>query len=336
MSQPILPANELLKLLSREEEKLADFKRRSNPLTGDVRWELVTKDGQPTVHTFLPSNPAPVLYRGQTAVHDPCISTAVRGLPRDWAAYTERNMLEFITRHARCAWFLEHLRHHPLARWAVRESVDINMLGVAQHYGLPTHYMDLTESPRVAAFFATCKMVRDRCGQKRFEGATGGEGILYRVRWHNLRFGSCRPIGLQPFPRPKEQYAWTYELWHGEDFQSPRCMQQPCVESIKFQHAPALSNHFLALFDGGNALFPPDVMAEVADTIEDAQYVPADMLRPVLQMMSKDADWALKVPPLERVLEGIQSDLRLDVREGVCLLFSDEQIQRLSAVAIEI
>jgi FRG domain len=150
-----------------------------------------------------------------------------------------------VVAHVRSGWFVEHLRHPPFGRWAMEERIDINTQAVAQHYGLPTTFIDLTESPSVAAFFATCAIRRGRKpGELLCSPLSEGVGILYRVRMPNLPFGSCRPIGLQPFPRPKEQWAWTYELWLGKDFQDPRCSEQPCVESILFHQSAELGEHF--------------------------------------------------------------------------------------------
>jgi hypothetical protein len=335
MNQPVLNSTQFLDMVKREEENIADFKRRSDPLGGHIRWEIVTKDNDPSLHTFFPSNPAPVLFRGQTSVYEPCIATIYRGLPFDWKAYTDSDLLHLLVSHARVNWFVEHLRHHPFGRWAVSQRIDINTLAIAQHYGLPTHYIDLTESPAVGGFFAACDIFKGPFpGAVDCRPSSKKTGILYRVRWHNLHFASCRPIGLQPFPRPKEQWAWTYELWYGEDFQSPRCEQQPCVESLLFEHNTALADYFLDRFDGGRDLFPADVMAEIADQIKNSQFLPTDMLRIVHRSASIDADWKERIPPFDNVIELLQTSLKLEIKDGRQILFTDEQKQRLAAQPI--
>lgn len=332
MTQPILPAGALLDVVSREEERIADYKRRVNPLTGSVRWELIQTDRAASIRTFWPSDPAPVLFRGQIQVYEPCVASMHRALTFDPAARTSADWLRLVVAHARSGWFVEHLRHHPFGRWALQERVDINTEAVAQHYGLPTPFIDLTESPAVAAFFATCAICSaNRPGEVVCSPVAEGTGILYRIRTANLVFGSCRPIGLQPFPRPKEQWAWTYELWHGEDFQVPRCNRQPCVESVLFQHSAEQSEYFLKRFQAGHALFPPDVLSEIADEIRTADYLPLDIFERVLQLMSADPNWAHVAVPANAARSAIKATWELELREGAQLLYTEEQRSRIMA-----
>lgn len=326
-----MKSGQLLDLIKREEDKIVDFRHKTRSLSGSVRREVVTLDRDADLQTFWPSDPAPVLFRGQTAIYEPCVSTIVRGLPLDWRDYAARDVTQFILSHIRSAWFVEHLRHHPFGRWAMDQSIGINTVAVAQHYGLDTHYIDVTESPSVAAFFATCRIVKgNNPGEVVCTPIDHGTGIFYRVRWHNLPFRSCRPIGLQPFPRPREQSAWTYELWHGEDFQNPRCEQSPCVESVLFEHSLSLSQHFLRIFDNGSALFPADVMAEVADMIRTSSFVPADIARLVIDAMSNDPDWRSKLPAVPAFEDILRDQFRCDLKEGVLLLFTEEQKKRIA------
>lgn len=337
MGQPVLEARAVMDIVSREEASILEFKRNSNARSaGD--WILTAKEEDPAVSTFWPSCVAPVLFRGQTRIYDPCLATILRGLPLEWTAFTLRDLLLFVSRHARAAWFVEHIRHHPFAKRAITSSFDINTIGVAQHYGLPTHYMDLTESPSVAAFFATCKVTRGKtpgeivvtpCAKDE------GEGILYRVRWHNTPLHSCRPIALQPFPRPREQAAWTYELWHGEDMQTPRCRREPCVETIKFTHDLGVSKHFYELFDEGRALFPPDILAEVADQIMDSKFLPADIVRAVVEWMSNDSDWASLLPSEGKIFHGLDALCNCEVVEGIHILYTADHAKRLAEVNVD-
>lgn len=46
-----------------------------------------------------------------------------------------------------------------MMQWVISEKVHVNVTAIAQHYGIPTAYVDLTESFAVAAFFATCRFV---------------------------------------------------------------------------------------------------------------------------------------------------------------------------------
>jgi hypothetical protein len=102
-------------------------------------------------------------------------------------------------------------------------------VAVAQHYGLPTGYIDLTQSFEVASFFACCEYDRET---KSWNPAGEAEGVVYVLDQRELpRCGIIKPINLQVFPRPSEQWAWTCELTLGDDFD-----KLPFVKKFLFKH----------------------------------------------------------------------------------------------------
>jgi hypothetical protein len=163
-------------------------------------------------------------------------------------------------------WFAESLKLHPAMKWAMSENISVDSIAVGQHYGIPTGYMDVTESVAVAAFFATCAWRNNQ-----WTPVESGEGILYRLAWAQVTeiAGRVRPIGLQPFPRPREQWAWTIALHLSEDFESI-----PYLQSVRFTHSPRVSHQIFEMFDGGAKLFPPDVMHDAAVAINSATELP--------------------------------------------------------------
>jgi hypothetical protein len=170
----------------------------------------------------------------------------------------------------------------PAAKWARQQNVNLNGEALAQHYGLATGYMDLTSSFDVACFFATCQYdPRTGC----WVPATHGEGVLYRLNWRVIpqQSGRIQPIGLQPFPRPAEQWAWTLELYLGEDFESA-----PGLQGIRFSHAEYVGEYFLQKFDSGRLLFPSDPLAGLAERILSSTILPERILREVIDDLKSD------------------------------------------------
>lgn len=106
----------------------------------------------------MPMNP---LYRGESEFHPVCKPNIFR---KDW---TETERLEM---DIQMADFRRMLECHPQIQDLKKSGLYVNYTGLAQHYGLKTNVLDLTNSPLVAAFFATTEY-------DGVEAARGTEGI---------------------------------------------------------------------------------------------------------------------------------------------------------------
>jgi hypothetical protein len=219
---------------------------------------------------LAPSHRIKYLYRGQTARYSPCLPAASRGVS------TERGQLECLLNFVRMHWFCDILSQHPMVSYLAGRNLLIDRLALAQHYGIPTVLVDMTESIEVAAFFATCEYAGNA-----WRPCTSGTGYMYRLDWEaadgpvRSRF---RPIGLQPFPRPHAQKAWTFCMRPDEDFEEVHG-----IEVVAFEHAQRVGEELLSLFDGGKKLFPVDILSTWAKRITGTQEFPLDFSRWVLQ-----------------------------------------------------
>lgn len=92
-----------------------------------------------------------------------------------------------------------------------------------------------------------------------------------------------KPICMQPFPRPSEQWGWVHELTLGDDFDS-----QPYVKKFIFKQNLQASQRVFEKFDRGGALFPPDPLATVADKILASSQVPLNVALKTIQGIVKD------------------------------------------------
>ena len=233
------------------------------PLRDRLRWEMVDRDDGDG-WAVAPSSAPPFLYRGQNERHSPCLPAICRRFEPLAQTVTElchRDQLLLIKHLAQGRWFERTLDVHPAIRWASAQNLRLDRVALAQHYGVPTGYVDVTESFDVAAFFATCYFDRPL---NKWLPCDSGNGVLYRLHWSRIppEPKRVRWIGLQPLPRPAEQWGWTCELFLGEDFE-----QAPFLQAVPFTHARKAGEHFLQKFAGGEALFPSDPMSRVADRI---------------------------------------------------------------------
>ena len=235
-----------------------------------------TKEGR-----LLPSMTAPFsspfIYRGQTARFTPCFPGVFRGLGTadDFKQLSpERRARCFIDR-VRLEEFVVALSLHPATAYAREIGLRIHPYALAQHYEITTDRIDLTQDHRVAAFFATNTRIAGK-----WLPVEEGTGVVYRID-----FSACMNhfkerfewIGKQALPRPGEQKGCTLSLPLGMDFESLP------VEIYTFPHNGASGQRLNEFFSGGGALFPPDAMAEVADTIRQAPTIPRQLVDGLLK-----------------------------------------------------
>lgn len=284
------------------------------------KWAWIDKDNQ---RAFAPLHPTPHLYRGQVKRYAPCRSSIcrdIRSIGASFAEFERDDAFVVLRRLAVSHWFVDELKMHPFFQMAKTNQWYINPLAIAQHYGVPTAYLDLTEALDVAMFFATCK----------FDGtkwipATEGEGILYRMDWDSAPRALKRrgeAIGFQPFTRPYEQWAWTLTLTI-QDF------EEMDVHATIFEHCPSVGETMLRRFAGGERLFPPDPLAVVADRAVNAVTIP----RKFVLSAAQDAAEELREIP-DRIMEEMLQRNMLSVTDDHLTLWRPEEIAEAQTVSL--
>lgn len=140
---------------------------------------------------------------------------------------------------------------------------------IAQHYGLKTQFIDLTDDIKVALFFACCK----HKGNNQYRPITerdiseiGKEGVIYRG--HSDR---ARIIGYQPFCRCHRQRGYYIDT-AGEKFCWDFVLNENTgFEKYYFDRTVELSERLYEEFNGGKILFPDDGLEPFAEAIEQIQ-----------------------------------------------------------------
>lgn len=267
----------------------------------DVRFEYQWLAGGTLAPSITSSFSSPYLYRGQVERHRPCVPGVFRGFPmvRDPSALNEADWFRCLLNRVRLEEFLSALTKRPACDFAREIGLRMFPYSIAQHYEMVTDRIDLTQSHRIAAFFATntregggwCPMVR-------------GVGVMYRI--HAWQFLHHLPehlecVGRQALPRPGEQKAWTLRLPLGRDFES-----YP-IEIFTFDHDESSGKRINDAFGGGSALFPRDVLAEVAEAIKASTSLCSSMLNKVMALPDFSREWRARgvdgdLSHLEKVL----------------------------------
>lgn len=224
------------------------------------------------------------LYRGQNTRHMPMLASIARGLQStDIVKIFEASIpdqAKIVLRLTQSWWFGKELTRHPIFNHAASQNLDLTEIALAQHYGISTGYLDLSDDFNVSAFFATCRETTEG-----WQPVDSGVGVIYRV---NLRktentFESYIPLGPQKLPRPYEPCAWVVEMPFCRGFEG-----WPGVEMLSFHHDRHVGKHFLEMFEGGAQLFPPDPLADIAEEILSCGEIPVDLVDAALKSFSSD------------------------------------------------
>jgi hypothetical protein len=226
------------------------------------------------------------LYRGQNRRYRPMLPSIARELLSSSGQLWERSSRDqalVVLRVAQAWWFARELKYHPVSKHAIEQNLRLDKMGLAQHYGIPTAYLDLTDDFNVGAFFATCYQTVEG-----WRPVDSGTGVVYCVDLAGgLKnpFSKYKPLGPQPLPRPTEQGAWVTELPLSDSFDG-----WPRVDALEFKHEPSVGTYFLEKFDGGEALFPFDPLADVANEIMQCREIPRELVDAAIESFIKDQD----------------------------------------------
>ena len=138
--------------------------------------------------------------------------------------------------------------------------------GLAQHYGILTPYLDLTNDKWSAAFFAVTKY-----RQGKWEVVIPTEhqqyGSFYRlanVDFYNKSLPQPTPIGMQYFNRPGRQSAFTLDMTQIKDLNL-----YPGIERIYFRHDAEANQLVYDLSQQGRKFLPSDSLVSVVDSIKE-------------------------------------------------------------------
>lgn len=195
-------------------------------------------------------------YRGQIEEFNPCLSSIDRIHSEFDIKLSRLKSLELEHFYKHTSLYVEQqsLIIHTFGK---NYQYQIDYLSLAQHYNIPTEYLDLTNNLLIAAFFATNKY--DSASDS-FIPIKKGKGIIYK--YMDASEFRVTIVGFQPFLRPGEQKAFAIRLEQKEDFS-----KIPSVQRIVFNHSHECSEFLNELFDKGKILFPPDPIAKIANAI---------------------------------------------------------------------
>lgn len=229
-------------------------------------------------------------YRGETKIYAKSGTTLSR--PLDKLSSDEDRLLYRLIADMRIAEFECFIhKFDRVKRWEEDERTTVLTEPLAQHYGLETDWLDITNDFTTALFFATCRWNDDTkrwypLTKKEMEEGVDGDpdktrhGILFhapawRVMAENMSLfstnsdeGMICPIGYQPFMRCHSQYGYGMHMRRSIPLQ-----ENPAFEKLRFLHSEKMSQAVYELMDGGRKVYPKegfDDFQDIIDSIKNA------------------------------------------------------------------
>lgn len=216
---------------------------------------------------LLPTSFSPYsFFRGQSKYYEECKPSLLR---ENNEVCKEKNMLLSALQEAEMT---EALERHPviinLAVPFVKKGLpyipNVFYSGLAQHYGIKTTYMDLTNEKWVAAFFATTTYHNDIYAPVEIRKDTAFDdkyGVFYMIRYtkhqdRDLLKDGIHPIGQQYFNRPGRQFGSVIDLSGMQDLH-----KFDLLEKCFFRHDNECAQLIWKMSFCGRKYWPDDKLA---------------------------------------------------------------------------
>lgn len=235
------------------------------------RYSFVSDRRNKMIVRLMPTSQSPFkYYRGQSKFYEPCIPTIYRG-KKIGEKPTCDDMAGNIIKICE---FILLLGTHPVYCDLAR-NILVNPVALAQHYGLTTEFLDITNSKWVAAFFASTgynwntdtyyPVGRD------YED---GFGVMYISKDYDNGilpeefFEKNGVIGYQYFDRPTKQSSYGYGMSIDENFN-----ESPYFDKVFFKHDIEASMIIFDMAYKQNRFIPKDTLSKLARKISTSNEV---------------------------------------------------------------
>lgn len=234
------------------------------------RYCFVSEQNNRAIAHLMPMSQSPfTFYRGQSKYYDSCLTSLYR--KKDGNELLEEDIAY---RRIKICEFILTLGQHPVYG-EVCQGVSWHPVALAQHYGLATEYLDITNSKWVAAFFAATSYDEETDTYYPVGRDYGnGYGVMY-ISKDIMREGAIDDffvkngvIGYQYFDRPTKQSSFGFRMDKGENFN-----KSPFFDKVFFRHDIEDSQMVFDMSYQQRRFIPNDTLSKVARQIATSNNV---------------------------------------------------------------
>ena len=213
-------------------------------------------------------------YRGQNIFYERCLPSLYRYSGAELEKETFRSYFQ-------TAEMILVMKSHSVINYLENNGLKSPVLGLlplpiiydglAQHYGIKTCYLDLTNDIWTAVFFASTTYDGKEYHPKYIkegDGLSERFGVIYRLNYHtddtfaNPSIEGIKPIGLQYFNRPGRQCGLVRNMSDVHDLHL-----LPRLERIFFRHENEASKLIFTLSQFSKRYMPEDSLVNIVESI---------------------------------------------------------------------
>ena len=226
------------------------------------KYMVVSDEAWTNIPKFYPCSQSTfTLMRGESDYHS-------KSYPSLYRPQTKMSDADYflISRLQACE-FIAVMTFHPVVQ-ALSQLCKVEFMAVAQHYGFPTEYMDVTNQKWVAAFFA-CTKYKDGRYIPFDPDKELKMGVIYVGDPSVDRSipSNVKALGFHYFERPTRQNAMVYEMKDGDNFD-----EDSFFKRIVFRHEAVASEFVYRMSYNQSRYFPKDSWTEIAEQIRKPDY----------------------------------------------------------------
>ena len=233
------------------------------------RYSYVADKNNKNIVRLMPFSQSPFrFYRGQSRYYEHCVPSLYR--PDNLEEFSQEDNI--IASRLKTSEFILLLYSHPIYSYLC-QNISGNPIAMAQHYGFPTEYLDITNSKWVAAFFASTAYNWETDTYYPV-GREFGFGVMYISKEYkpgNLPepfFIKNGVIGYQYFDRPTKQSSFGFVMSGDEDFNDCEYF-----DKVFFRHDIEASKIVFDMSYQQRRFIPRDTLSKLARTIQNSKEV---------------------------------------------------------------
>lgn len=269
-------------------------------------------------------------YRGESQQYLKSQPTLFRKMEQ-YTTQEAQELYRFVA-DMRIGEFFNFLRRIDVVKFWEQHYGTVLYEALAQHYGLETRWLDITNDFAVALFFATCYWESNRwkplISAQLEQNDDTRYGIIFHAPATNVQIYNALnykrfmksgfpvenmvlPIGFQPFMRCHCQYSY------GIPMITPVSLQEMTLfERLRFRHSEKLSRAVFEAMKEGKLIYPQEGLNEFEDVIRQIRTARCFSEKAFAYALERNPLWKDELRVRKALIEGTYLEFPIQITEN--------------------